>query len=145
MACPRSVSEVSVNEIIEKYDARLIQEAADRVMATIEIRKKLSDSRWSQTPLIFDDTTFLLPAMEGYRPLAVTLRRRGLWIEPIYVLHHSGKPEMGFALHIDETEDGLRIYIEDAFDITVTGSHEMGFTLETRLKDGTTIQHKEET
>lgn len=132
---------MSVDELIKSHDPKLILTAAERIKQTEEIRKKLSETRWSETPLIFDKTTFLLPAFEGYRPLAVTLHHYGLWMEPIYTSPPSGE-DRAFALHINESPDGLRIYIDDAFCITVQGNYELGFVLKTELKENTAIQEE---
>ncbi len=134
---------MSVAELIKSHDPKLILTAAERIKQTEEIRKKLSESRWSETPLIFDKTTFLLPAFEGYRPLAVTVHTYGLWVEPLYT-PPSEKAKHAFALHVNESSDGLRIYIEDAFDITVQGNYELGFVLKTKLEENTSIQEEDE-
>ena len=136
---------MSVDELIKSHDPKLILTAAERIKQTEEIRKALSGSRWAETPLIFDKTPFLLPAFEGYRPLAVMLHHYGLWMEPIYTSPPSGEPDRAFALHINESEEGLRIYIEDAFAITIQGNYELGFVLKTELKENTSIQTESET
>lgn len=135
---------MSVDELLKKYSPEQIQSAAHRIAVSKEMRKKLSRSRWSDAPLVFDNTTSLIPSFEDRRPLAVTLHGYGLWIDPIYTLHHSGKPDKDFSLHIEEEPEGLRIHVEDAFDIILEGSYGEGFVLKIKVEENTKIEEVKE-
>ena len=131
-----------VKQLLENYDEQKILAAAERIRITRKLGDIFKGSRWLETPIIFDTQEFMLPASElERRPLAVTFHTYGLWIEPIYTnFNGAGKPEYDFALHIDESDDGLHIYVEDSFSLTLTGSHELGFTIKTNLEKNTKIE-----
>jgi hypothetical protein len=121
---------LSVEDIISKFPPEAIKLAAKKIETEEKIKKILKDSRWKDTPVLLDETTFILPLLDyERRPLAVTLHSYGLWIEPIYTAYNGGKPDKDFALHIDEEDDGLYIHIEDALSMTLSGSYETGFKL----------------
>ena len=132
------MNRMSVEEILNGYDERTIIEAAKRIKTTKEIRNKLKDSRWVEHPIVFDGEDFLLPTFVDYRPLAVHLHGYGLWIQPIHF--DSGKPDKDYSLHINESEDGLEIYVEDAFRISLSGDYNNGFILKTDLKEHAKIE-----
>lgn len=130
------MTDMSADEIVSKYSPEAIKLASDRIKVTDDIRQKLKNTRWSNTDLILKNTTFLIPPLDdNRRPLAVTLHGYGLWISPIYVAHHSGKPDSNFTLHIDEEDEGLVIHVEDAFSLTLSGSYESGFKIEVTEAD----------
>ncbi len=122
---------MSVEDIISKFPPEAIKLAAKKIETEEKIKKILKDSRWKDTHVLLDETTFILPLLDyERRPLAVTLHGYGLWIEPIYVAYNGEKPDNDFALHIDEEDEGLVIHIEDALSMTLSGSYDLGFTLE---------------
>ena len=128
---------MSIEEIKSKYDKKIIIEAAHQIETEEKMSKILKDSRWKDTPILQDRKTFILPLLDfnNRRPLAVTLHSYGLWLEPIYTAYKGGKPDKDFSLHIDEEDDGLYMHIEDVLSMTLSGSYEMGFTLEITERD----------
>jgi hypothetical protein len=137
---------MSVDDLMKNYSPEAIQTASDRIKKTKEIKeivKKLRGSQWSEIPLIFEGTSFILPALEDYRPLAVTLHSYGLWVEPIYISPPSDTAEKAFALHVNESEEGIVVYIDESFRMVIQGNHETGFILEIETKENTKIQHSE--
>jgi len=127
---------MSIEDVISKYPPEVIKQAAHKIETEEKIKKILSDTRWKDVPIMQEKATFILPLLDYQRrPLAVTLHGYGLWIEPIYVTYKGGKPDKDFALHIDESDDGLFIHIEDALSMTLSGSYELGFMLEITERD----------
>ena len=127
---------MSIEDVISKYPPEVIKQAAHKIETEEKIKKILSDTRWKDVPIMQEKTTFILPLLDYQRrPLAVTLHGYGLWIEPIYVTYKGGKPDKDFALHIDESDDGLFIHIEDALSMTLSGCYELGFMLEITERD----------
>ncbi len=134
---------MSVKDVITNYDPSVIKKAHDQLEITRKLRKQLSGSKWALLPINFGTDTFILPGVTDYRPLAVTPHRYGLWIEPLVT--EGNETTFPFALHIDESEEGIAIYVDDAFRLTISGDHEAGFTLETTSMENTTlIESKEE-
>ena len=127
---------MSIEDVISKYPPEVIKQAAHKIETEEKIKKILSDTRWKDVPIMQEKATFILPLLDYQRrPLAVTLHGYGLWIEPIYVTYKGGKPDKDFALHIDESDDGLFIHIEDALSMTLSGCYELGFMLEITERD----------
>ncbi len=130
---------MSVKELLKSYPAGVVEDAAARIKTMKEISERLAGSPWAGIPLIFEGTHFILPAFEGYRPLSITLHNYGLWVQPLDT-PPSEKAKQAYSLHINESKAGLRIYVEDAFCITLKGNYEDGFILEkTEMKENTVI------
>ena len=127
---------MSVEDIISGFSPETIKLAAHKIEVEEKIKKILSDTKWKNIPILQKETKFILPLIDYQRrPLAVTVHGYGLYIEPIYVTYKGGKPDKDFALHIDESDDGLFIHIEDALSMTISGSYDLGFKLEITEKD----------